>query len=656
MTQTDSMPDEAPVEVPPLAGDFPDTSYKEWEVLVAKVVNRGRPEGKQLSPGDAVARLRTVTTDGIQLEPLYSAPDGDGTPTPTGVPGLMPFDRGREPQSHAASWDIRALHDDPDVDTTRREILTDLERGATSIWVRVGADGIAASDVAAVLTDVQVDLAPLFVQSADDQEAAARALVDVWEGTDTADVAGGFGIDPFGLVARRGGDIDPAPLARWTTLALEKYPRVVPLSVDVRPYHDAGAAATDELAFSVATGLEYLRALEAEGVTPANAFDRIEFRVVVTQDQFTSIAKVRALRRLWARIGEVLEVPEDKRGAYTHAVTSTRMMTRNDPYVNMLRTTIAGFAAAVGNADAVTVLPFDDALGRPDTFSRRIARNTQVILAEESSLSRVADPAGGSFYVESLTDQLAEKAWGRFSEIEGAGGMRASLGSGMVHRIVAAALAERDAHLADRSEPLTGVSMYPNLEETYEERSARTPLEPREGAVTPFPPRRDAVVFEQLRARARRSPLDPTVLLVGLGTRRDFGAREGFAAPFLGAGGIKGQLVEVTSADQIADRVADNPSKVAVLCSSPKIYGEWGGEAAAALREAGVETVYLAGNPKELGEAAGTVDGNIAMGADVVEITGRILDVLGVPPLAETTSAPTVKPTSAPTSTQGAGA
>lgn len=639
VTQTDSMPDDTPVETPPLASDFPTTSFEEWGALVAKVMNRGRPEDKQLSPADSVARLRSTTTDGIQLEPLYSAPDGSTEPAATGVPGLMPFTRGREPQRTAAAWDIRALHDDPEVDFTRREILADLERGATSIWLRVGEAGIAASDVAAVLTDVELDLAPVSVYSTDDQVAAARALVEAWASTEASAVSGNLGIDPFGFAALRGGDVDMAPLVTWTKETLERYPQVTPISVDVRPYHDAGAATSDELAFAVATALEYLRALEAEGVTPADVFDRIEFRVVATEEQFLSIAAVRALRRLWARIGEVLEVPESQRGARTHAVTSARMMTRNDPYVNMLRTTIAGFAAAVGNADAVTVLPFDNPLGRPTTFSRRISRNTQVILAEESSLGRVADPSGGSFYVEALTAQLAEKAWARFTEIEAAGGMRAALESGTIHGFVDAALAERDAHLADRTEALTGVSMFPNLAEPHEERAARPSLSFREGAVTPFRTRRDAEVFEHLRARAERAATEPTVLLVGLGSRRDFGAREGFATPFLAAGGIKVDLVEVTSADQIAARVADKPAKVAVLASSPTVYGEWGGQAAAALHEAGVEKVYLAGNPKELGDSAAAVDGNIAMGSNVVEITSGILDTLGVPPLTQTTQA-----------------
>ena len=485
----------------------------------------------------------------------------------------------------------------------------------------------------------------MYVNSADDQEAAAEALVKAWGDLPGDKVSGGFGIDPFQLAACRGGDIDMAPLAKWTKVALEKYPKVYPVTVDGRPYNQAGGGTAEELAFILATALEYLRELESAGISPADVFDRIEFRVVVDDVQFVSVAKLRALRRLWARIGEVLEVPENKRGARTFAVSAIRMLTRDDPYVNMLRTTVAAFAAAVGNADAIAVLPFDSVIGRPDTFSRRIARNTQVILNEESHLGRVADPAGGSFYVESITAQIAEKAWDLLAQIEADGGMRAALESGKAHDIVAANKADRDKALATRKHPLTGVSEFPNLDERPTRRAARKRLPVRQGAVKPFLVARDAAVFERLRDRAASSKAHPSVLLVGLGTRRDFGAREGFATPFLAAGGIKCDLVEVSAADQIADRVAEHPSSVAVICSSPKVNGEWGGEAAKALRAAGIDNIYIAGNPKELGDDASTVDGNIAMGVNVVETTSAILDQLGVPALAPES-----------TSTQGAGA
>ena len=631
VTQTESVPNE-PIEVPPLASEFPKVSHDQWEVLVAKVMNRGRPEGKQLTPEQSVDRLRVHSLEGVTVEPLYALPDDAENPPATGLPGVMPFTRGRTAVKETSDWDIRQLHDDPDVAVTKAQILADLERGATSVWIKVGANGVAADALGDVLADVQLDLAPVAVSSDDDQAAAAAALAGVWQSKGVAadQVRGSLGIDPFGLAARRGGDIDTSALVEWTTKAIEQYPGVVPVVVDVRPYADAGAGETEQLAFAVATGVEYLRILAEAGVEPADAFSRIEFRVDAHDDQFSTICKLRALRRLWARVGEVLEVPEEQRGARQHAVTSWRMLSRDDPYVNMLRATMTCFASAAGGADSITVLPFDSVLGLPDAFSRRIARNTQVILAEESHLGRVIDPGGGSYYVEALTDDFAQAAWAVFQEIEKAGGFRAALVSGDIATRAASDRAELDKRLADRSSPLTGVSMFPNLDEQPLPRTQRAVLPALSGEVTPLPRRRNSEVYEKLRDRAAASSA-AEALLVGVGTRRDFGAREGFAGPLLHAGGIRTKLVEVADADAVAAAIANNPAKVAVVCSSPKVNGELSGAVIKALREAGVANVYLAGNPKELGDDAGSIDGNVAMGVNAVQILTTMLDQLGVP-------------------------
>ncbi|MDO5697342.1 MAG: methylmalonyl-CoA mutase family protein [Dermatophilus congolensis] len=637
MTQTESVPNEQPIEVPPLASDFPKVSHDQWEVLVAKVMNRGRPEGKQLSPEQSVDRLRIHSLEGVTVEPLYALPDDVEEPPATGAPGVMPFTRGRSAVKETSDWDIRQLHDDPDVAVTKAQILADLERGATSVWIKVGANGVAADKLGEVLDGVMLDLAPVAVSSDDDQGAAAAALKAVWDAKGVAadKVSGSLGIDPFGFAARRGGDIDTSALVEWTK-ATADYPGVVPVVVDVRPYADAGAGETNQLAFAVATGVEYLRVLAEAGVEPAKSFDRIEFRIDAHDDQFSTICKMRALRRMWARVGEVLEVPEEIRGARQHAVTSWRMLSRDDPYVNMLRATMTCFASAAGGADSVTVLPFDSVQGLPDAFSRRIARNTQVILAEESHLGRVIDPGGGSYYVEALTDDFAEAAWTVFQEIEKAGGFRQALVSGDIAKRAAADREELDKRLADRSSPLTGVSMFPNLDETPLPRTARTTLPALSGEVTALPRRRNAEIYEKLRDRAQAGA-DATAVLVGVGTRRDFGGREGFAAPLLNAGGIRTKLVEVTSADQVAAALANNPAKVAVVCSSPKVNGELSGSVIKALREAGVANIYLAGNPKELGDDAGAIDGNVAVGVNAVEILTTMLDQLGVPQTADNT-------------------
>lgn len=216
----------------------------------------------------------------------------------------------------------------------------------------------------------------------------------------------------------------------------------------------------------MATGLAYVRALADSGVVPSDSFPHIEFRVSASQDQFLTIAALRALRRLWARVGEVLEVPEADRGARIHAVTSLRMFTRDDPWVNVLRSTLATFAASVGGAEAISVLPYDTVAGLPEKFSRRLARNTQIVLADESNIARVTDPAGGAWAVEVLTDEVATAAWAVLQEVEAAGGIAAALADGLVAGRLEAARAEAEQGLANRRTPLTGVSMFPLVGET----------------------------------------------------------------------------------------------------------------------------------------------------------------------------------------------
>lgn len=278
-----------------------------------------------------------------------------------------------------------------------------------------------------------------------------------------------LGADPLGHEARTGEVLELAGAVGLAREAAAHWPGVRALAVDALPYHEAGGSAAEELGLSLATGVAYLRALTGAGSGSSAlgvqaALGQLEFRYAATADQFLTIAKFRAARRLWARIAEACGAPEA--GAQRqHAVTSPVMMTRRDPWVNMLRTTVACMAAGVGGADSVTVLPFDHELGLPDAFARRISRNTSTILLEESHLARVIDPAGGSYYVEQLTDELAHAAWEFFQEIEKAGGLAATLRSGLVADRLAATWAERSKKLAKRREPITGVSEFPLLSE-----------------------------------------------------------------------------------------------------------------------------------------------------------------------------------------------
>ncbi|MFJ8091811.1 methylmalonyl-CoA mutase family protein [Streptomyces griseofuscus] len=589
----------------PLAAEFPDATHEQWQRLVEGVL---RKSGKEVSGAAAEDALSTTLEDGLRTRPLYTA--RDTAPDP-GLPGFAPFIRGARPEGGVADgWGVRQRH------TTLADgaVLADLENGGTSLWLVLGEGGIPLADLGQALEGVYLDLAPIVLDAGRDTAEAAEALLALYadKGVEPKAVRGNLGGDPLGYEARTGAAQDFAPYADLAARCAETYPGLRALTVDALPYHEAGGSAAQELGASLATGVAYLRALTESGLSVEQAAGQLEFRYAATADQFLTIAKLRAARRLWARVAEVSGAP----GAQTqHVVTSPVMMSRRDPWVNMLRTTVATLAAGVGGADSVTVLPFDHALGLPDAFARRIARNTSTILIEESYLARVIDPAGGSWYVERLTDELAEAGWEFFRTIERDGGQAAVLRSGRLRTDLATTWAERSKKLAKRREPITGVSEFPLLAEKPVEREP-APEAPSGG----LPRVRRDEAFEELRARSdahlAANGARPRIFLATLGSAAEYTARASFAANLFQAGGIE-PVTEGTFEDSGATE--------AVLCSSDATYAERAEETAAALRAAGARQVFLAGR----GEYAG-VDRHVFAGCDAVDVLSATLDRMGV--------------------------
>ncbi|MHC5907030.1 methylmalonyl-CoA mutase family protein [Streptomyces sp. S6] len=585
-----------------LAGEFPDVPHEQWQRLVAGVL---RKAGKDVEGDAAEEALSTLLEDGLRTRPLYTS--RDTAPAP-GLPGFAPFTRGSRPEgSTIGGWDVRQRHAVPDKDA----VLTDLENGATSLWLA----GIPVESLAGTLEGVYLDLAPVVLDAGAETAAAAREFLRLCEerGVAKTAVRGNLGADPLAHEARTGerADVPAVDLAR---LCADGYPGLRALTVDVLPYHEAGGSAAQELACSLATAVAYLRDLTDAGLDVAQAAGQLEFRYAATADQFLTIAKLRAARRLWSRVTEVCGVSGGV-GQVQHVVTSRVMMTRRDPWVNMLRTTVAALAAGTGGADAVTVLPFDDALGLPDAFARRIARNTSTILIEESHLARVIDPAGGSWYVERLTDELAHAAWEFFQGIERDGGMRAVLRSGRLASDLAATWSARSVQLAKRREPVTGVSEFPDL---AEKPVTRPPApEPPSGGLPRV--RRDEA-FEALRARSdahlAATGARPRVYLAALGPAAVHTARLTFAASLFQAGGIE-PVSEGTFEESGTTEVC--------LCSSDAVYEEQAAGAAESLRAAGAAHVSLAGRGGYPG-----VDSYVFAGCDAVAVLSAALERLGV--------------------------
>ncbi|MFB6893273.1 methylmalonyl-CoA mutase subunit beta [Kitasatospora sp. NPDC056327] len=652
-----------PPEGLPLAAEFPAAHREQWQTLVEGVL---RKSGAEPEDGAAAERaLSTALQDGLRARPLYTAEDAPADP---GFPGFPPFVRGARPQGASVTgWDVRQRHGDPDPRRTNEAVLADLEHGGGSLWLELGGDGLPVAALGEALNGVYLDLAAVVLDAGAEFPAAAARLFELLQEREVSpgSAAGNLGADPLGLQARTGdASRTDALLAGATALAARcagGFPGLRALTVDALPYHEAGASPAQELGASLATGVAYLRALTGGGDAPESAngkangstngsgeaqgtgtgtaaglsvdaaLGQLEFRYAADADQFLTIAKFRAARRLWARVAEVSGATPAASAQRQHAVTSPVMMTARDPWVNMLRTTIACLAAGVGGADAVTVLPFDAALGLPDAFARRIARNTQAILLEESHLARVIDPAGGSWYVERLTDELAHAAWAWFQEIERAGGQRAALESGLVGERIAATWAERSVRLAKRREPVTGVSEFPNLGEQALVREP-APAGPGGG----LPKVRRAEAFEALRDRSdahlAATGGRPELFLASIGTAAAHTARTTFAANLFQAGGIATTAHEGNDPAALGAAFAASGAPVACLCSSDRLYAEHAGAVAAALKAAGARTVLLAGRPGEQQaayEAAG-VDGFVFAGGDAVAVLTSLLDEIGV--------------------------
>ncbi|GAA4236772.1 methylmalonyl-CoA mutase [Streptosporangium album] len=610
-----------PEELRP-AADFPPTTRERWRELALGVLRKSGVETG--SPEEALA---STTYDGVTIAPLYDASDLPGDP---GLPGAAPYIRGSRPES--GGWDVRQRHEVADPEA----VIADLENGVTSLWL-----ALEPEDLPRVLERVHLELISITLDAGERTREAAEALFAVAEEKATGGDAGvAFsghpGTDPPPapeIAPRLAGNLGADPL-RDPETAIElarrcarEFPGLRAIVVDGTPYHDAGGSDAEELGCSIAAGVAALRTLTGAGLTVEEAFGQLEFRYAATADQFLTIAKLRAARRLWARVAEVCGAGAPGAGQRQHAVTSSAMMTARDPWVNMLRTTLACFAAGTGGADAVTVQPFDVRLGLPDAFARRIARNTHALLVEEAGVARVTDPAGGSWYVERLTEDLATKSWEWFQEIERAGGMATALETGLVAGRTAATWERRAANIAHRRDPLTGVSEFPNLGE----RPPTRPPHPRD-----VQGRHYAEEFEALRDLADAQESRPGVFLATIGPAAAYTARASFAANLFQAGGIAavtaGSGVDPGGAAgsgvdpaRIAAAFTASGARVACLCSSDRLYGEHAGAVAAALRDAGARKIWLAGK----GEFAG-VDGNLYTGCDALGVLRTTFDDLEV--------------------------
>ena len=599
-----------------LANAFPPATRQDWLALVEGVL-KGQPFER---------RLVRQTADGVPIQPLYTAE----TSSPAAGPLFGPRDVGRP-------WQLRSAIAPPSPAEAGRQALQELENGAASLLLRIdpaGARGVAAAnrdDLATALSGVLLDLAPVALDAGFLGPHAADWLGDLGKRSPQAPLA--FHMDPLSAFAQSGAS--PGPMESHLILAAETgarwavpYARASLFLATGRTVHEAGGSDGQELGFALASALAYARALTRAGLPMEEAFQRIVLGVSVDATYFTGVAKLRALRLVWAKLTAACGVEAD---AVIEARSSARMLSTLDPWVNLLRLTAAGFAAGVGGADAVVLAPFTEPLGRPTDFARRQARNTQLILMEEAHLGRVADPAAGAWSLETLTDQIARAGWACFQAIEGAGGVLAALESGQIQAEVAKVRQQRETDTATRRSGLVGVTELPILTDApveldttdaapFARPSPRVQLPGPSSRAAPLAPWRAAEAFEALRDRARSLSPPPTALLATLGTPRDHSARVGFSQNVLAAGGLS---VQLRPAGDIT--LAEHP--VAVICGADEAYLAEGETVARALKAAGVRHLLVAGRPanQDALRAAG-VDGFIYAGGDLAAALAHCLE------------------------------
>ncbi|WP_206488562.1 methylmalonyl-CoA mutase family protein [Rhodococcus sp. KRD162] len=619
--------------------DAARSAHAAWQRAVAGVLAKSRRVDTSELPADPEHLLDSTTYDAITVSPLYTALDE----RPEGpLPGQFPFLRGRDRYRDVnAGWKVCTRHGSvrgdgaDDATTLNSQILDSLANGTSALWLTVGAGGVDPTALPEVLQGVFLELAPLTIDAQGEVKAAAAALFAVLDAADIDDRAAvdiRLGVDT--LTARVGEtrSIEMADALDLIRACVARDESVRAITVDGTVFHNLGSADAQELGASIAAGLEYLRSMTAAGVSITEALRQVEFRFAASDDQFLTIAKFRAARILWARIAQVCGAP-DAGDAPQHAVTSEAMMSQRDPWVNMLRTTLAAFGAGVGGADSVTVLPFDAALGGgaagvSKTFAARIARNTQLLLLEEAHLGRVLDPGAGSWYIEDLTASVAAKAWEFFQSVEATGGFSAAVENGSLVAALEKTRAERDSDVAHRVTPLTGVNEFPNL--------AEAPLTPQQsapqGSRTVY---RYGRAFEALRDRSdaflAEHDCRPTVLLIPLGSVAEHNVRTTFASNLLASGGIEAVNPGPLTVDAIAGSVEASGASVAVVCGTDSRYTEEAATAVDALRAAGVSQVLLAGPEKIFAgiEGASRPDGFLTAKVDAVAVLTELLDTLG---------------------------
>lgn len=589
-----------------LKESFPAPSYEEW----LQAVN------DTLKGADFDKVMKTKTYEGITLQPIYRKEDIAGLSFMDCAPGAAPYLRGNNPQRFLdEGWLIAQSYDESDLKKLNAMLLHDLQNGLTAVNLSLkhedskrGVTIRTIDDMRNALKGVDIKAAPLFMQL-DISDSYILELLEQYckeQNVSLNNLEAGIGFDPTSEFARIGSVYLPLDefwklevnIVKW---AVEKAPKVRVLSIDGSVYEASGASSTQELGFVLSTAIGYIQGLQYSGFTIDQLAPLFQVKLSLGSNFFMEIAKIRAFRLMWAEMIKAFGGNENSQKVWIHGKTASFNKSIYDNYVNVLRTATEGFSGVIGGVDSMELGCFDELVAVPDEFSRRMARNQQVILKEEAHFGKVLDPAGGCYYIESLTAELANKAWETMQELEAAGGMIKCLRAGKIHDMLEAIADARIDAVNKRKNVFVGVNMFANPLEKTSQRETDIIGDGRAKAVSldkgALPRRRAVEKLESLRGQIGKANQKTKVFLLNMGTIDEYKARADFAGGFLQVGGF--EVISPSGFASVSEAVkaALNADTAAFcICSTDDNYNSLVPELCTALKG---KTMILAGYPAD---------------------------------------------------------
>lgn len=584
-----------------LFNEFPPITTEQWE----EVIN------KDLKGADYDKKLVWKTIEGFNVKPYYRAEDLENLEYLSNNPGEAPYTRGK--QTNGNQWDIRQDIHTTDIHQANITAIEAIKRGATSLGLR--AKNVQnAEDMSALLSGIDLNKVKVNFTCSRDYATTLQYFVQyaTQSGYNTAELEGSCNFDIFkhALVHgafRNGEESDFASAQQLLAYATDHLPKFKVFTINGNLFHNSGSNIVQELGFSLAAANEMVARLTDMGCKMELVARNLVLSFGIGSNYFMEIAKIRAARMLWSKIAEQYNPSCDcATKIFINATSSTWNKSIFDPYVNMLRTTTETMSAAVAGADSISVLPFDIAYKESDEFGTRIARNQQILLKEESYLDKIVDPAAGSYYIENLTDSIAQYAWEQFVKVESSGGFTKAIKEGYVQTEIGKTAQQRDIDIATRKVTILGTNQYPNLTEKMVEK-----IEKREhghgccchchteNEIPVLRQYRGAEAFENIRIATETSGIKPKVFLLTYGNLAMRKARSGFATNFFGVAGY--EIIDnpgFKTAEEGIEAALKASADIVVMCSSDDEYAEIAEKVCNGLKGK-VKSIVIAGYPKE---------------------------------------------------------